>query len=42
MYLNVDIRLVVLIREPTAIPTIDKMVISILKFGEYFLLDNGG
>jgi hypothetical protein len=35
-------RLIVLIREPIAIPTIESIVMSILKLGEYFLLESGG
>ena len=42
IYLYVEIRFEVLITEPIAIRTIDNIVMSILKCGEYFLEDSGG
>lgn len=42
MYLKVEIKLEVLIAEPIAIATTDRIVTSTLKWGEYFFEDSGG
>lgn len=42
MYRNVEIKLEVLIKDPVAMSTTDRIVMSMLKLGEYFRAESGG